>query len=92
MKRRKPGLLIKLVVLGVALYAAVTLVSLQLQAEEQARGRDIALLEIERQKRENALLQEMLDKSGTDEFIADVARSELGYVSSAEKVFVDITN
>ena len=52
------------------------------RAEEAALAAQIAQVE-----RENAQLQEDLDRAGDPELIEEIAREELGMVTQTEKVF-----
>ena len=44
------------------------------------------------QKQENASLEAALDKSEDTEYLQELARSELGYVTPGEKDFYDISS
>lgn len=92
MKKKRGSLLLRLVVLAVVIWGAVTLVRLRLDIAEAEERRAAVQLEIDRQKRENALVRELLDSSSSAEAIAEAARDELGYVSANEQIFYDVSN
>lgn len=92
MKRRRSGLLIKLAVLALVIWGAVTLVQLRLDIAEAKENLAALQLERDRQKRENALSSELLAGSSDQECIEKVARDELGYVSAGEQIFYDVSD
>jgi cell division protein FtsB len=92
MKRRKMGLLPKIVVACLAIYAVVNLLQLQMDINEAKGELEDLNVKVERQKRENAMLNEKANVEVDDKAVADTARSELGYVAPGERIFVDISN
>lgn len=92
MKRGTMGLIPKIIVGCLAVYAVVNLVSLQLDINNARAELDELSVKVERQKRENAMLKESAAEELDESKVADAARSELGYVAPGEKVFVDISN
>lgn len=88
-KKRKSSLITKIVILALAVYATITIVSLQTQIEEK-RAEQLTLeasrAELEE---ENARLQSAIDAIGTEAGIADIAREKLGLVAPGEIVFYD---
>ncbi len=88
-RRRHTSLIAKLVILVLAVYATITLVSLQNQIE--AKKEQAATLAQSRAslEEENAQLQAAIDAVGTEEGILDVAREKLGLVTPGEIVFYD---
>lgn len=89
--RRKIKLnpLMKILLVVVAAFAVVRLVSLQLQIndlKQQSAELDKA---ISWKQLENEDLRESLDEGVTDEAIAKIARDVLGYASPGERVFID---
>lgn len=92
MKLKKAGIITKIIVLVLVVYAAVTIVRLQgktslVRAEQDSLRQKIAELEIN-----NAELQYAIDNSTDDDVIAGIARDELGLVGPDEKVFYDSSN
>ena len=92
MKRKRIGLIPKIIVGFLAVYAVVNLVRLQLDINDAKEEHDNLSLQVEQQKRQNEMLKESADKEADNEQIAEAARSQLGLVSPGERVFVDISN
>ena len=92
MKRRRVSLLLRIAVLVIAVWGAVTIVKLRLDIRDAEERQAAVQLEIDRQKRENSIVQELLDSAASEDTIADAARDELGYVSSNEIIFYDVSN
>ena len=92
MKRRRVSLLLRIAVLVIAVWGAVTIVKLRLDIRDAEERQAAIRLEIDRQKRENSIVQELLDSAASEDTIADAAREELGYVSSNEIIFYDVSN
>ena len=63
------------------------------QVRTQAKNEELKQYEqmIEAQENTNAELQEVVDTGNIDDYAADVARDQLGYGQSDEKVYVNIT-
>lgn len=91
MKKKRGGLVLKLVVLAAVVWAAVSVVRLHIDISEAEQQRAAVQLDIARQKRDNAMLSELLESSDDLERIAEAARDELGYVSSNEQIFYDVS-
>ena len=92
MGRKSHGsLLLRILVVFVAVFAVVKLVQLDREIEEANEALEQYELNIDREKREIALYKEALDQENEDEFVADVARGELGYVASDEQIFIPIS-
>lgn len=92
MKKRRVSLLLRIAVLVIAVWGAVTIVKLRLDIRDAEERQTAVRLEIDRQKRENSIVQELLDSAASEDTIADAARDELGYVSSNEIIFYDVSN
>ena len=92
MKLKKAGIITKIVILVLVVYAVVTIVSLQgkasaVRAEQDALRQEIAELEIN-----NAELGYAIENKDNDDVIAGIARDELGLIGPDEKVFYDSSN
>ena len=87
--RKKTHAIIKLLFVAFAVYAAVTLVSLQMQI--QKTGKEISSLseDIRQQETQNEQMRDAVAQGANDEAVARIAREKLGYVSPGERVFVD---
>lgn len=90
-KRRIP-LVLKLLTFAFGIYAAFTLVSLQVQIND--RKNEIASLnqEINEKTEANTELSQFLEDGADDQYIAQTARDKLGYVSPGERVFIDTSS
>ena len=82
-----------LVVIGVLLFI-VTSALFRMQKQIKAAQAEQASLEqqLSAQKQENASLEAALDKADDLEYLQELARSELGYVTPGEKDFYDIAS
>lgn len=93
MKRtRKVHPFVKIFVLAFAVYAAFTLVSLQLQIRNKEKEKAQLALLISDQQLSNDEIRDILECEDDTEYIAEIAREKLGYISPGERVFVDISS
>lgn len=90
MKLKKPSLAVILIVASLAVYSAITLVSLQSQT--QARRDELAELEekIASAEQESLRLQDAIANVDTDEGIMEIARAKLGLAVPGEIIFHDV--
>ncbi len=86
------GLATKIFVTVFAVYAAFTLVSLQIQIGAKREEQQALQKQIEEQGLRNAEIEALLNSEENDEYIARIARDKLGYISPGERVFVDISS
>ena len=89
MKLKKAGIITKIVVIVLALYAVIMLIiltgkSAQVKAQKEALRQQAMELEIE-----NAELEYSIEHSGEDSTVADIAHDEMDLVGANEKVFYD---
>jgi len=91
-KTRRVHIAAKIFVLAFSVYAAFTLVSLQLQIREKEKRVAALQAAIHQQEMENRQIQDILDNADDTEYIAEIAREKLGYVAPGERVFVDISS
>ncbi len=91
-KTRRVHMAAKIFVLAFSVYAAFTLVSLQLQIREKEKKMAVLQAAIDQQELENRQIQDILDNADDAEYIAEIAREKLGYVAPGERVFVDISS
>ena len=89
MKFKKTRLLTKLLLLAVAVYAVVTLVSLRTQILQKQKQAAALEQQVAAAQQEQLELQEDSDKIGTKEGVIKVARERLGMVEDGEIVFYD---
>jgi len=92
MRFKKSSLVTKILILVLAAYATVTLVSLQNQVT--AKNAEAAKLagSISAAEQENQRLEQAIEALGTDEGVEAVARQKLGLVKKNEIVFYDVGN
>lgn len=94
MKRRKKrvGLVAKALIAAFAVYAACTLVSLQLRINAAAAEQESLQDELEAQRLVCAELTDAINGTDQEEYIAQIARDSLGYIYPGEQVYVDISS
>lgn len=91
-RKKRVGLATKILVAAFAVYAAFTLVSLQIQISAKREEQSALQAQVEEQSLRNAEIEALLNSEDNDEYIARIARDKLGYVSPGERVFVDISS
>ena len=91
-KKRHIGLLTKILIVAFAVYAACTLVDLQIRINAASAQQEQLQSRLESQKLVCAELADAIEQSDNEDYIAKVARESLGYVYPGEQVFVDISS
>ena len=91
-KKRRGSLLLRIVVIGIVLFAVVQLIQLNREIDEAKADLAVFETDIERQKHEIDELEKALATEDEDEFISEVAREEYGYAAPDEHIFIDISN
>ena len=91
-KKKKVGGLTKIAVAVFAAYATFTMVSLQLQISQKKEEKTQLEQQVEEQQLRNAETEALLESQDSDQYVARIARDQLGYVSPGERVFVDIAS
>jgi len=87
MRLKRAGIITKIVIFALIVYASVTLVNLRAQIDA-ARTQQLAYQEkVTQLETSNAEYQYKIDHKDDKDTIADVARNDLGYVEPGEKVF-----
>ena len=89
--KRKKSVIVRLIVLGVAVYMVATLIGLGNElAEDRAQ---LAKLEKQRdlEKIQKEELEALLDSDSRSAIIEKAARERLGYVYSDEEIYFDIS-
>ncbi len=89
MKRRQINVFLLLAVVAFSLYAAYTLITLQMEIGQKEQEAQLLQEEIELQLLENAKLQDILDAGLDDAYIEKVARSKLGLAMPGERLFIN---
>lgn len=91
-KTKKAGILTKIVVLGLLVYLATVLLSLNGQIAAAEAERDAVENQVAAQTQRNADLSEDLAHADDPAKQEDIAREKLDLVVPGEKVFIDVTN
>ena len=82
-----------LIVVGILLIIVTTQLIIMRRQIAEAEAEEAALeLQLAAQKQENASLEAALDKADDVEYLQELARSELGYVTPGEKDFYDVAS
>lgn len=89
MKFKKSSLWIKLIVLALVVYAAVTLVLLQSQVNEKREEAEALSKDIVSAQQEQQRLTDANENIDTDEGVEEIARNKLGMTFPGEITFQD---
>ena len=92
MKKKRVSLPVKVAVIGFALYAAVTLLSLQVQIRDQQALNEAVSRQMAQQQEKNDKLKEDLESDLDQQVLMDMAREKLGLVLPGERVFMGVTH
>jgi len=87
MKLKKAGLITKIVVIILVVYAAARLISVHAQLQEATEIRDELSERAEEMETTNAEMEYSLENSQDDEVIAGIARDKLGMAYPEEEIF-----
>ena len=91
-KKKKVNLLTKVLVTAFAVYAAFTMVSLQVKIEDMKDAQSQLRRELELQQLLNAELYHATNGGIDRDYVAKLAREDLGYIFPGELVFQDISS
>lgn len=86
------GLVTKVLIAAFAIYAACTLVNLQLRINAANAEQQMLSAQLNEQKLINAELTDAINGENQEEYIAQIARESLGYIYPGEQVYVDISS
>lgn len=92
MKLKKAGPFIKIVILALIVYAAISIVTTKGKVEQARLDRDAVQEQVDALRQENAGLEYSVEHAGDDETIESIARIKLGLVRPGEKIFYDVGN
>ncbi|NCB73377.1 MAG: septum formation initiator family protein [Clostridia bacterium] len=92
MKFKRAGLVTKIVILAIIVYAGISLVSLKVQVSDAQATRDELQGQVDGVLQTNTELQYAIDHSTDPDTIEDIARNKLGLVKPGEKIFYDVNN
>lgn len=91
-KKRTSFLTMLVIAILIALVVGVQLIHLRSQIDD-ARSQLTALQsDLDTAKQENDALASALEKADDPEFLQELARDQLGYVTPGEKTFYDVSN
>ena len=91
-RKKKVGLATKIFVAVFSIYAAFTLVSLQMEIAAKRAEQEALTVSLEAQQVRNAELEDVIGNAPDEGYIAKLARENLDYVLPGEMVFVDISS
>ena len=91
-KKKRVGLLTKVLIAIFAIYAACTLVDLQLRINAANAEQEELQSQLEVHKLTCAELNDAISGEDQEEYIAQIARESLGYTYPGEQVYVDISS
>ncbi|MEG1931797.1 MAG: septum formation initiator family protein [Pygmaiobacter sp.] len=85
------ALLLRVAVVGIVGYLAVTLIASQVDIMVKRQQLDAMTTNITRQEQENTELQRLIASGDEMDYIERIARDRLGYAAPGERVFIDIS-
>jgi len=92
MKLRRSGIVIKIVILALIVYATISLVTTKGKISQALEDQRLLQEQVDETMQENAGLKYDIDHAGDDETIEEIARSKLGLVKPGEKIFFDVSS
>jgi cell division protein FtsL len=87
MKLKRAGIITKIVIFALIVYASVTLINMRAQIDTALAKQEELKQQVAEKQAANDQLQYDIDHKDDDDTIANVARDEFGYVEPGEKVF-----
>lgn len=88
MKRKRTNIPAIVLLLALAIYAAVTLVSMCEKIGAVSEEKEMLDEQVEQLEAENSELEYAIENSDNKKVIEDIARADLGLIYPGEKVFV----
>ncbi len=88
-KKKRAGLFLKILIAVLAVYFCVTLVVLQIQLNDSRQTMESLTSQRDEQLLKNETLRAVSESELTDEYVAQIAREELGLVMPNERLIVD---
>ena len=92
MKLKRAGPFIKIVILALIVYAAISIVTTKGKIEQARLDLGAVQEQVDAVRQENAGLEYSIDHAGDDETIESIARAKLGLVMPGERIFYDVGN
>ncbi|MCQ2405951.1 MAG: septum formation initiator family protein [Oscillospiraceae bacterium] len=92
MKFRKTGLIPKICILAIIVYAVISIVGVKGKISTAEDRRNAVADEVEALASENAELRYNLEHADDDDVLISIARSKLGLVMPGEEIYYDTGN
>ena len=92
MKFKRAGILTKIVIAAIIIFALWQLVSVSVRVSDAQQQQEALQQQADRLSEDNARLQYALENADRESVIAAIARDKLGLVLPGEKVFWDVGN
>ena len=92
MKLKRSSLFMKIVILALIVYAAISLVSAKNRIIAAEADQAALQAKVDAALQENAELEYDVAHAGDPETIESIARTKLGLVMPGEKIFIDVGN
>lgn len=89
MKLKRAGIITKLVIFALIVYASVTLINLRTQIDTVRLEQETLKQSVTEKETTNAELRYEIEHSDDEDTLADIARDDLNLVAPGEKVFYD---
>ena len=90
MKFKKSSIFIRIVILALIVYAAISLTSSKSKIAEARADQEELQQRVDAALQKNAELEYDIEHAGDDETLAEIARAKLGLVKPGEKIFFDV--
>ena len=91
MKLKRSSLFMKIVILALLVYAAITLVGAKNRIATAREDQAVLQAKVDAALQENAELRFDLEHAEDPETIAEIARTKLGLVEPGEKILYDVS-
>jgi len=92
MKLKRSGILMKIVILALLVYAGILLSNTRTRIAQAEADHAELQAKVEAAQQENAELEYDIAHAGDPDTIASIARAKLGLVKPGEKIFYDVSN
>ncbi len=90
--KKRTSLLTMLAILVLLVLMGAELLHLRSEIDAAETDRQLKQTQIDAAKQENDALASALEKADDPEFLQELARDQLGYVTPGEKTFYDVSN
>jgi cell division protein DivIC len=92
LKLKRASVFTKIVLIALALYAVVSLVTVRSRIAQAEQLRAQLTAQVSDMAQKNAELEYQIEHGTDDEMIEEIAREKLGLVLPGEKIFYDISD